>query len=40
MSSKLFLKKITYELAILISYLIDHRIEIDLAIDNLGLTSD
>lgn len=32
MSKKLFLKKITYELAILIAYLVDMRIEIDLSV--------
>jgi len=40
MSSKLFLKKITYEIAMLISYLIDMKIEIDISIDNMGLTHD
>ena len=38
MSAKLFLKKMSYELALLISYLVELRIEIDLSIDNIGLT--
>ncbi len=40
MSSKLFLKKITNELTVLISYLISMRIEIDLSLSLLGLTKD
>ena len=40
MNSKLFLKKIGYELAMLISYLIDMKIEIDISLNNVGLTED
>ena len=34
------MKKISYELALLISYLIDMRIEIDLSVNTVGLTED
>jgi hypothetical protein len=40
MSAKLFLKKISYELTLLISYLAHMKIEVDLSVDNLGLTED
>ena len=40
MGGKLFLKKITYEVAMLISYLIDMKIEIDISVANMGLTHD
>lgn len=40
MSGKLFLKKISYELTMLISYLARSKIELDLSIRNLGLTED
>ena len=38
MSTKLFLKKMSYELALLISYLVELRLEIDLSVGNIGLT--
>lgn len=40
MSSKLLLKKISYELTLLISYLAKIKIEVELAYHNLGLTQD
>ena len=40
MNGKLFLKKISYELTMLVSYLARTKIEIDLSINNLGLTDD
>lgn len=40
MSSKLFLKKMNYELAVLISYLINMKIEIDLSVENIGFSQD
>ena len=40
MSRQLFLKKITYDIAMLINYLIEMNIEIDLSIHSLGLTAD
>ncbi len=40
MSSKLFLKKMNYELAVLISYLINMKIEINLSVENIGFSQD
>jgi hypothetical protein len=40
MSTKLFFKKISYEIAMLISTLIEMKIEIDLSMDTIGLTDD
>jgi len=40
MSAKLFLKKISYDLTIVINYLVQAKIELELSLRNLGLSED
>jgi len=40
MNAKLFAKKMSHELALVIYYLARMKIEVDLSIENLGITED
>ena len=40
MNAKLFYKKMSYELTLLISGLVDMKVEVELTVDNIGITDD